>query len=78
MPQVSLYIDQVLYMEIKIIAEKKNTSISRVVNGMIKENIDNSWPEGYFDLVGSLKDDDDPIELPKELPWSLDAPRRKP
>ena len=76
MPQVSLYIDQELYMEIKIIAKKKSTSISRVVNGMIKENIDNSWPEGYFDLIGSLKDDEDPLILPERLPQSMNASRK--
>ena len=74
MPQLSLYIDQELYMEIKTIAEKKNTSISRVVNGMIKENLDNSWPEGFLDFYyGAMKDD--PIEEPEEIPWSLDSPR---
>jgi hypothetical protein len=72
-PQVSLYIDKPLYMEIKSIAEKRNTSISRVVNGMIQESIDNSWPEGYFDLFGSI--DDETFKVPEELPWSLDTPR---
>jgi len=73
MPQVSLYIDQVLYMEIKIIAEKKNTSISRVVNGMIKENVENSWPDEFFDSLGTI--DDETFDVPEELPWALDSPR---
>ena len=65
MPQVSLYIDQALYMEIKSIAEKKNTSMSRVVNDMIKESVDNRWPEGFFETYfGALKDD--PLEEPEE------------
>ena len=78
MPQVSMYIDRILYFEIKSIAEKKNVSLSKYVSDVLRKDIENSWPEGYFDLVGSLKDDDRPIELPEDLPWSLDAPMRRP
>ena len=73
MPQVSLYVDQDLYTEVKSIAEKKNMSLSRLYNDAMREYIDNSWPEGYFDLFGSI--DDETFEVPEELPWSLDTPR---
>lgn len=73
MPQVSLYIDQILYMELKAKAKEKGVSTSSYVNGVLKEHIDDDWPEGYFDLFGSV--DDDSFEVPEELPWSLDAKR---
>jgi len=34
------------------------------------------YPEGFFDLFGSLADD--PLEVPEELPWSLDTPIKFP
>jgi len=34
---------------------------------------DDSWPEEFFELIGSI--DDDTFEVPEELPWSLDAKR---
>ena len=75
MPQVSLYIDPKLYMELKSKAKEKGTSLSSFVSEALKEKLDDSWPEGYFDLLGSLKDD--PLEIPGELPWESDV-RRKP
>ena len=63
-------------MELKATASKKNVSLSSYVNGVLKEHLDDSWPEGYFDLIGSLKEDDDPLKLPEDLPDSMDAPRK--
>ena len=76
MPQVSLYIDQILYMEIKSVAKEKKVSLSSLVSDVMREHIEDRWPEGYFDLVGSLKDDNDPLELPEDLPDSMDSPRK--
>lgn len=72
-PQVSLYIDKILYMELKSKAKEKGTSLSNFVSEALKEHICDSWPEGYFDLFGSLKDDS--FEIPEDLPWSLDPKR---
>ena len=71
MPQVSLYIDKPLYMELKTKAKEKGTSLSNFVSEALRKHISDSWPEGYFDLFGSLKDDS--FEIPKDMPWSLDA-----
>jgi len=73
-PQVSLYIDKPLYMEIKTKAKEKGTSLSNFVSEALKDHLDDDYPEGFFDLFGSLADD--PLEEPEELPWSLDAPRK--
>jgi len=73
MPQVSLYIDRVLYKEVESIAKNKGASMSSFVSGVLREYIDDSWPEGYFDLFGSMSGD--PIEEPEDLPASLDSKR---
>lgn len=73
MPQISLYIDRDLYKEVKSAAEKKDMSLSSFVSEVLKEHLVDEWPEGYFDLIGSLKDD--PLELPEDLSWELDSPR---
>lgn len=74
-PQISLYFDEVLYKEVKCAAKKKEVSISSFVSEIVKEHLDDEWPEGYFDLIGSLRDD--PLGLPEELPWELDSPREE-
>jgi len=73
MPQVSLYIDKELYKEVESIVKKKDVSMSSFVSNVLKEYLDNSWPEGYFELFESMKED--PLEEPEELSFSLDAPR---
>jgi hypothetical protein len=72
-PQVSLYIDRILYMEIKSIAEKKKVPVSRYVSDTMREQIDKSWPDEFFESLGTI--DDETFEIPEELPWSLDSPR---
>jgi len=76
MPRVSVYLNKEVYERVKTLSKEKGMSLSGYVRRVLTERI-NGWPEGYFDLVGSLKDDDDPIELPKELPWELNAHRDK-
>ena len=73
MPQISLYIDKDLYKEVESAVKKKDVSMSSFVSNVLREYLDNTWPEGFFELFGSMKDD--PIEEPEELSFSSDAPR---
>jgi len=73
MPQVSLYIDHSLYKEVQSIAKNRGASLSSFVSDVLKGYIDDSWPEGYFELFGSMSDD--PIVEPEDLPASLDSKR---
>jgi len=73
MPQISLYIDKELYKEVEAVVKKKDVSMSSFVSNVLKEYLDNSWPEGFFDLYGSIGENS--FEEPEELPFSLDAPR---
>jgi hypothetical protein len=74
MPQISIYIEKTLYMEVRSKAEELGVPFSNYVSTVLRKHIDNSWPEGYFEkFVGIFKDD--PMEIPEDLPWSLDSKR---
>ena len=70
MPQVSLYIDKELYKEVESIVKKKDVSMSSFVSNVLKEYLDNTWPEEFFELGGIWNDD--PIDIPKDAPLSSD------
>ena len=70
-PQMSLYIDTVLYMEVKARAKEQGVPSSKIVSDALKEMFDDSWPEGYFEkYAGALKDRI--FEIPEDLPWEPD------
>jgi len=74
MPRVSVYLNKEVYDKARSRAKEKGTSLSGYISNVLTERI-NGWPEGYFELIGSLYDDADPIKLPEKLPWELNAPR---
>ncbi len=57
MPQISLYIDKNTIKKIEYAAKLENKSDSQWISSKIKSSLENSWPEGWFNLFGSLKDD---------------------
>jgi len=57
MPQVSIYIDRQMLERIESISKKEHLSLSKVVARSIERYVNESWPEGYADLFGSIKDD---------------------
>jgi metal-responsive CopG/Arc/MetJ family transcriptional regulator len=73
MPQVSLYIDRDLYKEVESIAKRKEMSLSGFVSDVLKEYLNDEWPEEFTKLIGSV--DDETFVEPEDLPWTLDAER---
>jgi len=73
MPQMSLYIDKPLYMELRSRAKEQGVPQSKLVNDALRAMFNDSWPEGYFDLFGSV--DDDSFERPEQEPWSSNSKR---
>ncbi len=57
MPQLSIYLDAETIKKIEKAAEIENTSISKWVSARLTGHLENSWPENYFSLFGSIKDD---------------------
>jgi hypothetical protein len=56
MPQISLYIDKDTLNKIEKAADKEKISISKWVGKNIKKVIKDDYPNGYFDLFGSIND----------------------
>lgn len=57
MPQISLYIDEETLSKIEKAAKKEQISISKWVGINIKRTFKSEYPENYFDLYGSVKDE---------------------
>jgi len=73
MPQVSLYLDKPLYKEVQSVVKRKGVSMSSFVSNVLKEYLEDDWPEEFLEVIGSMKDE--PFELPEDIPWSFDSKR---
>ena len=58
MPQLSLYVDADLLKKIESAAKMADTSISRWVRDSLVGAMSETWPQGYFDVFGSLAETD--------------------
>jgi hypothetical protein len=58
MPQLNVYVDEDLLKKIEKAARLEHSSISGWVRKRLAGTMENAWPEGYFDLLGSLADTD--------------------
>jgi len=72
MPQISLYIDKDTLTKIEKAAAKERISISKWVGNNIKKMIKENYPQGYFDLFGSITDESFEI---KKLSFDQDLKR---
>jgi hypothetical protein len=75
MPQISLYVDQATLEKIEKRAKQNKTSISKWVGNNLKKSLEDDYPEGFFDLFGSIKDDS--FVEPDEIDPKYDAPREE-
>ena len=72
MPQISLYVDKDTLSRIEKAAAKERISISKWVGKNIKKFIKDDYPQGYFELFGSIKDKSFEI---KDLSFEEDSKR---
>ncbi len=56
MPQISLYIDKETLSKIEEAAAKEGILTSKWVGKNIRKIIKEDYPQGYFDLFGSITD----------------------
>ena len=57
MPQLHCYVPESTLVELQQRAEQAHLSISKYLTVLIKKDITEQWPEGYFDLFGSWEGD---------------------
>jgi hypothetical protein len=56
-----------------LVSPTRNPTASKRTSASRTESSCGEYPEGWFELFGSLKDA--PLEIPPELKWEYDAPR---
>jgi hypothetical protein len=63
MPQLAIYLDDQLAERLDKAARASGKSKSKWVAEAIQRSLQDQWPEGFFDLAGSWKDDVGPDEI---------------
>lgn len=53
MSQLHCYVPDELAKQLKKKAEQSHLSVSKYLSMLIKREVENQWPENYFDLFGS-------------------------
>jgi hypothetical protein len=75
MAQLTVYIDDETRQRIEVAARQAEVSISQWVKKRLSTALETEWPEGYFELLGSLRADD--FESPPELRPEDDSARER-
>ena len=73
MAQLTIYIDDETLNKVEKSAKLAKVSVSRWVRDRLSSIIEAEWPEGYFELFGSLSTED--FERPEQPVLGSDAPR---
>ncbi len=71
MPQLSLYLDESTMDVLRNAAKQEGTSLSRYARRLIQDRASLTWPAGFWDTYGSLKDDS--FVVPEDLDLSFDG-----
>jgi len=61
--QIAIYIDDKLAKRLDAAVKASGQSKSKWVAQAIKRSLTDQWPEGFFELAGSWKDDGGPDEI---------------
>ncbi|MFZ0451544.1 MAG: hypothetical protein WAL98_20080 [Desulfatiglandaceae bacterium] len=72
MPQLNLYVPEEVAVKIRKKAGARNISISRYLADVIKREVGQGWPEGYFEKVCGKWEGDFPA-ITRENPEDLDG-----
>jgi len=73
MPKLTIYIDEPTERRLKRAAKTDHLSPSKWVREKLAKSLRTTWPDGYFDLFGSLAGEQ--FERPKQGDCRDDAPR---
>ena len=76
MGQLTIYLDDPSLRRVKAAARRERRSVSGWVKERIVRQFDQVWPDGYFDLLGSLADEE--LERPTQPMFDADCKRERP
>ena len=66
MPQLHFYVPEDIAARVQEKAKARNLSVSRYLADVIKRDVGEAWPEGYFDRVCGKWEDEFPEILREE------------
>lgn len=75
MAQLTIYLDERVRKRIETAARKAKSSVSQWVKERLEDALDKDWPKDYFELFGSLANDN--LERPSQLDLADDVRREK-
>ena len=64
MPQLHCYIQDSLAKKLQKKADQADLSVSKYLAVLIRRDVQNEWPDGYFELIGSWQGD--PLKRPEQ------------
>lgn len=76
MAQLTIYLDDETLKKISSAAKREHEPISRWVKKRLVTSLQHTWPAHYFELFGSLANDET-FKRPSQPSWSHDAKRQR-
>ena len=73
MAQLAVYIDDNLSKRLDKAAKSSGKSKSKWIADAIEKSLDDQWPQGFFNLAGSWKDDEDPEEILRRIRKGMES-----
>ncbi len=74
MPHLNIYVGEDLLRQIKTTAKIEKISMSKLIQNKISNVFNKAdWPENYFDIFGSLDEND--LKRPEQTAAKFDVPR---
>ena len=67
MTQLAIYIEDKLSEKLEKVVKASGKSKSKWIADVIKKELDDQWPENFFNLAGSWKDNKDADEIIQEI-----------
>ena len=73
MAQLAVYIDDNLSKRLDRAAKSSGKSKSKWIADAIEKSLDDQWPQGFFNLAGSWKDDESPEEILRRIRKGMES-----
>lgn len=73
MTQLTIYIDNNLSKRLDKATKSSGKSKSKWVAEAIEKSLNDQWPQGFFSLAGSWKDDEGPEEILRRIRKGMES-----
>lgn len=73
MSQLTIYLDETSMKEVRMSAKRERISVSLWARRRLSEAVRHTWPPGYFDLFGAVRNGD--LTRPQQGKPADDTPR---